>query len=85
MLGVAAVNILGRLDSYRNDIPSNDIPVHLPEVESGTPIIIRLCPQSLPGNRVRGYREDGNIYFSSKKAMNCTPGGGGGSGVRDLP
>ena len=80
LLGVAIVSVSERLVAYWNDIPD-----HLPEVESGIPIIIRLCPESLPGNRVRGYREDGNIYFSKQKAMNCTPGGGGGSGARDLP
>ena len=62
-LGLAAVNLLARFD---------EIPVEVPEVESETPLIIRLCPE--PG---RAYVDNGYPYFSKEKAMNCQQGGGG--------
>jgi hypothetical protein len=72
-LAIAVVSVYTRMVDYWDEVP-----VNLPEVESQTPIIIRLCPEYLPGNRVRGYREHGEIYFSKEKAIKCTPGGGGG-------
>jgi hypothetical protein len=46
----------------------NEVPVPVPEVESDTPIIIRLCPDEESG---QGYQENGNLYFSKEKIMNC--------------
>lgn len=78
-LGIAIVSSYSRLADYWDEIP-----VQLPDIESETPIIIRICPERLPGNRVRGYGENGNIYFSKEKALNCTAGGGGsGNGWAD--
>ena len=73
-LSLAVVSIYARLSGYLEEIP-----VNLPKVESDTPIIIRLCPE-LPtrGKRNKFYQEHGYIYFSKEKAVNCTPGGGGG-------
>lgn len=68
--GFAAVSIWARLCGYLDEIP-----VDLPTVESETPIMIRLCPEWESGKE---YFDDGQIYFSKEKAMNCTPGGGGG-------
>ncbi len=68
--GFAAVSIWARLSGYLDEIP-----VDLPTVESETPIMIRLCPAWESGKE---YFDDGRIYFSEEKAMNCTPGGGGG-------
>ena len=64
MLGLSAVRLVGYFE---------EIPVKVPAIESTTPIIIRLCPEF--GSR-RGYLEDGYLYFSKEKGMNCTPGGG---------
>ena len=71
-LAIAVVSVYTRMVDYWDEVP-----VNLPEVESETPIIIRLCPESLPGNRVRGYQENGHLYFSQEKAMNCAPGDSG--------
>lgn len=45
-----------------------EVYVRVPEVKSDTPIIIRLCPDEALG---KGYWEDGYIYFSKEKAVNC--------------
>jgi hypothetical protein len=78
--GIAVVSIYPRLAGYLDEIP-----VNLPEVESKTPIIIRVCPEDLPdGKSNKGYWEDGYLYFSKEKAINCSQdGGGGGSGGRE--
>lgn len=77
-LGVAIVSIYARVSEYLEEIP-----VNLPKVESDTPIIIRICPERLDnGKIIKGYQENGKLYFSKEKALNCTPGGGGGSGGR---
>jgi hypothetical protein len=58
-----------------------------PCFESDPPIIIRLCPKvelrkehdgSLNLYSEKGYQENGYLYFSKERAMNCTMGGGGG-------
>ena len=65
----------------------DDVPVMVPEAESDSPIIIRLCPkvhvrEECDGSwnlySEKGYQENGYLYFSKEKAMNCTIGGGGG-------
>ncbi len=72
-LGLAIVSIYARLSEY-----SEEIPVNVPKVESDTPIIIRLCPELSNGEkRNKFYQEDGYIYFSKEKAINCSQGGGG--------
>ncbi len=77
-LGLAVVSIYTRLSGY-----SEEIPVNLPKVESDSPIIIRLCPEIIIGKKGnKFYQEDGKIYFSKEKAVNCSKGGGGGSGGR---
>ena len=68
--GFAAVCIGNRLSDYFNEVP-----VDVPMVESETPIMIRLCPEWESGKE---YFDEGQIYFSKEKAMNCTSGGGGG-------
>ena len=69
-LGLAVVSIYLRLSGSLDEIP-----VKVPEVDSDTPIIIRLCPELESG---KFYFEDGKIYFSKERAMNCVQGGGGG-------
>ena len=64
-----------------------EVCVSLPEVQSHSPIIIRVCPK-IEGKRgddgswnlysEKGYQENGNLYFSKERAMNCRVGGGGG-------
>jgi len=71
--GFAAISVWGRLSAYFEEIP-----VDLPTVESGTPIMIRLCRE--PGS-INEYYEKGHLYFSKEKAVRCNQGGGGGSGV----
>jgi hypothetical protein len=66
MLGLAAVRVWDYFD---------DVYVNVPKVESDTPIIIRICPEWETG---KGYVEAGDLYFSQEKAIECTPGGGGG-------
>ena len=44
-----------------------DIPVSLPEIESESPVIIRVCPESGKGVVVNGY-----VYFDREKGINCT-------------
>jgi len=74
-VGLAISNIYARLSEYLQVIP-----VNVPKVESNTPIIIRLCPEPFVyGKRNKHYLENGNLYFSKEKALDCTPGGGGGS------
>lgn len=75
-LSLTIVSIYARLSDYLEEIP-----VNLPKVEADTPIIIRLCPElSTREKRNKFYQENGYIYFSEEKAINCTPEGGGGSG-----
>jgi hypothetical protein len=70
---LAIVSIDARLADYLGQIPIN-----LPNVESGTPIIIRICPEELPDGKIKnGYWENGYLYFSKEKAINCSTGGGG--------
>lgn len=77
-LGLAIVSIYARISEYLQQIP-----VNVPKVESGTPIIIRVCPDlSAPGKRNNFYQEKGYIYFSKEKAINCSQGGGSGGGVQ---
>jgi hypothetical protein len=72
-LGLAMVSIYARLSGYLSEVP-----VNIPQIESATPIIIRLCPELTEGKRNKFYREDGDIYFSKEKAIKYTPSGGGG-------
>ena len=73
-LGVAIVSIYARVSEYLEEIP-----VNVPKVESETPIIIRICPEVLDnGKIIKGYQEDGYLYFSRDKVVNCTLKGGGG-------
>ena len=75
-LGLATVNFYASVSEYFKEIP-----VNLPKVETETPIIIRLCPEPfVEGKRNKQYVENGNLYFSKEKALDCTPGGGGGAG-----
>lgn len=62
------VNIYLSVSEYLEEIP-----VDLPQTESESPIIIRVCPDWQSG---RGNLENGDVYFSKEKATNCTPGGG---------
>jgi hypothetical protein len=66
---ILGLTVAASFDTGRHD----DVPVNVPEVESTTPIIIRLCPE---WETTKGYWEDGNLYFSTEKAMNCAAGGG---------
>jgi hypothetical protein len=68
--GLLTISIYTKMKGYFPEIP-----VNVPQVESEVPIIIRLCPEWRSG---QGYVENGNLYFSKEKAVNCTPGGGGG-------
>jgi hypothetical protein len=71
--GLAVVGLHAKLADYLGQIP-----VNLPQVESDTPIIIRICPEELPdGKSKKGYWENGYLYFSKEKAINCIQGGGG--------
>ena len=73
-LGLAVVNIYMTQSGQ-----SEEIPVDVPKVESNTPIIIRVCPDETPtnGQKSKGYWENGYLYFSKEKAINCSQGGGG--------
>ena len=76
MLGLSIVSIHTRLSDYLGEIP-----VNLPKVESDSLIIVRLCPEfpiDKKGNKF--YQENGHIYFSKEKALDCNPGGGAGGG-----
>jgi hypothetical protein len=68
MLGLAGVESYEKVSGSREEIP-----VNVPQVQSNSPIIIKLCPET-----GKSYVEDGNIYFNKEKEINCTPGGGGG-------
>ncbi len=72
-LGLTAVNGYTTLSEQ-----SEEISVDVPKVESDTPIIIRICPDETPinGQKSKGYWENGYIYFSKEKAINCSQGGG---------
>lgn len=73
-LGLTISNIYAILSEYLKEIP-----VNVPKVESETPIIIRLCPEPFVyGKRNKHYQENGYIYFSKEKAINCSHGGGSG-------
>lgn len=66
-LGLATANIYAGLSEYLKVIP-----VNLPKVESESPIIIRVCHESFAyGKKDKHYYENGYIYFSQEKAMNC--------------
>jgi len=73
-LGLAILSIYTRVSGYLDEIP-----IDVPKVDSDMPIIIRLCPDLDPVKKNKFYREGDWIYFSKEKAMNCTPGGGGGA------
>ncbi len=80
-LGVAIVSFYARVSEYLEEIP-----VNVPKVESDTPIIIRICPERLDnGKIIKGYQEDGYLYFSKEKGILCTQGGGSGGGYRLAP
>lgn len=72
-IGLAMVSIFARLSGYLDEIP-----VKTPQIESDTPIIIRLCPEFPSEKRNKLYRENGHIYFSKEKAIDCFQGGGAG-------
>ena len=74
-LGLAILSIYARLSGYIDEIP-----VDVPKVDSDTPIIIRLCPDLGPAKGNKFYLENGYVYFSKEKAVNCVLGGGGASG-----
>jgi len=78
MLGLTSINVyqwlLQSFEKTRIEIP--EVEIKVPEVETNPPIIIRVCPEWQSG---KYFLENGNIYFSREKAMNCTPGGGGGA------
>lgn len=84
LAGVTMVNLSATLSEPFYEIPVvglDAVPVKLPEVESETPIVVRICPEfRFRGRDFNGYRENNNIYFSKEKGMNCTPGGGGAGG-----
>jgi hypothetical protein len=77
MLGLGSTsiyqNLLKYLEGKRIEIP--EVEIKIPEVESNTPIIIRVCPEPESG---KYFLENGWLYFSKEKAINCTHGGGGG-------
>lgn len=78
-LGLTIVSFYTRLSEYLKEIP-----VNMPKVESETPIIIRICPEISINGKGIFYQENGYIYFSKEKAINCvTEGGGGYSGRED--
>lgn len=67
ILGLATANIYASLFEY-----SKEIPVNVPKIESDTPIITRLCPEPFVyGKKDKHYYENGHIYFSKEKAINC--------------
>ena len=74
-LGLTVFNIYTTLSER-----SEEIPVSMPKVESDTPIIIRICPDKTPtnGQKSKGYWENGYLYFSKEKAIDCSRGGGSG-------
>ncbi len=69
ILGLTTVSVYTTLSGQ-----SEEIPVDVPKVESDTPIIIRLCPDETltNGKKSKGYWENGYLYFSKEKAINCT-------------
>ena len=67
--GLAIVSIYARVAGYLEEAP-----VDLPEVQSDSPIIIRVCPEF----GQKSYQENGYRYFSKEKAVNCSVGGGAG-------
>jgi hypothetical protein len=71
-LGIASVNFYGNLSAT-----SDQVPIKLPQIESTSPIIMRLCPDMGTG---KFYLENGNLYFNKEKGIDCTPGGGGSGG-----
>ena len=71
-LGFAAISIHARLSGYLEDVP-----VDVPKVRTDAPIMVRLCRE--PGSR-KEYHDNGHLYFSKEKAVNCNLGGGGGAG-----
>ena len=80
-LGLAILSIYTRSAGYLDEIP-----VNVPKVDSDTPIIIRLCPDLDPVGANKFYLDNGRIYFSKEKAVNCVldmgSAGGGGGGSR---
>jgi hypothetical protein len=74
-LGLATANIYASLSEYLKEIP-----VNVPKVETENPIIIRVCHEPFVyGKKDKHYHENGYIYFSKEKAMNCNQDGGGGA------
>ena len=72
-LGLAILSIYARLSGYIDEIP-----VDVPKVDSDTPIIIRLCPDLGPAKGNKFYLENGYVYFSKEKAVNCVLVGASG-------
>ncbi len=66
--GLASFSAYMRLADYFEEIP-----VDLPQVNSDSPIIIRVCPDWRSSRK--GYEEEGSDFFEE---INCIPGGGGG-------
>jgi hypothetical protein len=71
LLGLAAASIRYDPSPY----------VDVPKVGSDVPIVVRLCPDWQSG---RGYiADDGSVYFSEARAIDCTPSGGGAGGPEE--
>lgn len=69
-VGFAAISIYARLSGYLDEVR-----VDLPEVQSETPIMIRLCTEW--GSRKRVSDSDDNRQ-NREKRLDCYVGGGGG-------
>jgi hypothetical protein len=78
LLGLAATWSIESFSTSSREIKIEipEVEIKVPEVESEPPIIIRLCPDLETG---KYFLDNGNVYFSREKAIDCTPGGGGGS------
>lgn len=66
-LGLATVNFYASVSEYFKEIS-----VNLPKVETETPIIIRVCHEPFAkGKKDKNYHENGYVYFSKQKTINC--------------